>query len=419
MEKRNTGRIRLRILALALSLALVFAAAGTAYGAASEKTSQAVKTETSEKTKAAEKTSTTAKDEANEKTDSEEKTEQTGGGADSGKTEPEPEPEPEPARIDISNLTVSLESYFESATGKEIIPKITSVSGKVTVTVPIETETDDSAVPAENEDSAATDETENDSIKTTTVSKDISFEPEEYEVKYYRIHSYSEEEYEEVTKIIAAGDYRIVVTPKDTETYEGEAFCLFSVMGKPQKLTIAKAKYSLTFGDDAPLLSPKADGDGTGFTFYTSDSSILKVSADGQTKILKPGRAIVTIYTAGTTLSQQAKIQVIFEIKPQKTLWNTAKMKKQASAGKLTWQKQTGVTKYEILYGTSKSFAKSKTKTKTVKGSLTRATLKNLKKGKTYYVKIRALTETTDTREYKRTMTGAWSAVYKISVPKA
>ncbi len=399
MEKGNIAKARLRILALALSLALVFAAAGTAYGAVSKKTSQAVKTETSETTKASEKTSTTAKDEANAKTETAEKIEQTGGGAGSGKAEPEPEPEPEPEKIDISNFTVSLESYFESVTGKEIMPVITSVSGRVTVKLPTETKTDDT--------------------KTTTVSKDISFEPEECEVKYYRIHSYSEEKYEEVTKITSAGDYRIVVTPKDTEAYEGEAVCLFSVMGKPQKLTIAKAKYSLTFGDDAPLLSPKADGDGTGFTFYTSDSSILKVSADGQTKILRPGRAIVTIYTAGTTLSQQAKIQVIFEIGPQKTLWNTAKMKKQASAGKLTWQKQTGVTKYEILYGTSKSFAKSKTKTKTVKGSLTRATLKNLKKGKTYYVKIRALTETTDTREYKRTMTGAWSAVYKISVPKA
>ncbi len=395
MEKSNIAKARLRILALVLSLALVFAAAGTAYGAVSKKTSQAVKTETSETTKASEKTSTTAKDEANAKTETAEKIEQTGGGAGSGKTEPEPEPE----KIDISNFTVSLESYFESVTGKEIIPKVTSVSGKVTVTVPTETNPDDT--------------------KTTTVSKDISFEPEECEVKYYRIHSYSEEKYEEVTKIISAGDYRIVVTPKDTEAYEGEAVCLFSVMGKPQNLTIAEEQYSLTFGDDAPLLSPKADGDGTGFTFYTSDSSILKVSADGQTKILRPGRAIVTIYTAGTTISQKAKIQVIFEIRPQKTLWNTAKMKKQASAGKLTWQKQIGVTKYEILYGTSKSFAKSKTKTKTVKGSLTRATLKNLKKGKTYYVKIRALTETTDTREYKRTMTGAWSAVYKISVPKA
>ena len=349
-----------------LSLALIFAAAGSAYGALSEKAETAEKTETSEKTESAEKSDQTG---------------ETGGSSKDGETEQEPAPAP--AKIDISGFTVSLESYFEKVTGKEITPKITSVSGK------------------------------------GSGSKEISFKPEEYEVKYYRVHSYSDEKYEEVEKIISAGDYRIVITTKDTETYEGEAFCLFSVVGNPQKLTIAKTEYNLTFGDEAPMLTPKADGDGTGFAFYTSDSGILKVSAGGQTEILRPGRAIVTIYTTGTTLSQQAKIQLTFEIKPQKTLWNKTKMKKQASAGKLTWQKQTGVTKYEILYSTSKSFAKSKTKTKTVKGSLTKTTLKNLKKGKTYYVKIRALTETTDTREYKRTMTGAWSAVYKISVPKA
>ena len=387
MDRRNIAKTKRRILAVMLSLALAFAAAGSAYGAVSAKavTSETVKTtdkamaaKTDEKAEATEKTETSEKTESAEKSD---QTGETGGSSEDGETEQEPAPAP--AKIDISGFTVSLESYFEKVTGKEITPKITSVSGK------------------------------------GSGGKEISFKPEEYEVKYYRVHSYSDEKYEEAEKIISAGDYRIVITPKDIETYEGEAFCLFSVVGNPQKLTIAKTEYNLTFGDEAPMLTPKADGDGTGFAFYTSDSGVLKVSAGGQTEILRPGRAIVTIYTTGTTLSQQAKIQLTFEIKPQKTLWNKTKMKKQASAGKLTWQKQTGVTKYEILYGTSKSFAKSKTKTKTVKGSLTKTTLKNLKKGKTYYVKIRALTETTDTREYKRTMTGAWSAVYKISVPKA
>ena len=343
MDKNSMGRKKLLILTLMLSLALAFTAVGTVYGAESEA------------------------EPAQEPVPAPE----------------EPAPMPEPAKIDISGFTVVLESYFESVTGKDITPKILSVSGK------------------------------------GSDGKEISFKPEEYEVKYYRVHSFSEEKYEEAEKIISAGDYRIVITPKDRETYEGEAVCLFSVIGKPQKLTISKTKYALTFGDDGPQLTPKADGDGKGFAFYTSDSGVLKVSEDGQTEILKPGRAIVTIYTMGTTISQQAKIQVTFEIKPQKTLWNTAKMKKQAAAGKLTWQKQTGVTKYEILYGTSKTFAKSKTNTKTVKGSLVRATLKNLKKGKTYYVKIRALTETTDTRGNKRTMPGAWSGVYRISVPKA
>ncbi len=427
MDKRNIGKTKLRILALTLSLALVFATVGSAYGAVSAKASQTQKTAaskavTSETAKTTDKASAAETDEkaeateTSEKTESVEKSEQTGETGGSGE---DGEPAPEPAKIDISGLTVSLESYFEKVTGKEITPKILSVSGTVTISVPVETEAVDKAESAETGDSARTDEAESNRIKTTVVKQEISFKPEEYEVKYYRVHSFSEEKYEEVEKIISAGDYRIVITPKDTETYEGEAFCLFSVIGKPQKLTIAKTNYSLTFGDEAPTLVPKADGDGKGFAFYTSDSGVLKVSANGQTEIRRPGRAIVTIYTTGTTLSQQAKIQVTFEIKPQKTLWNTTKMKKQASAGKLTWQKQTGVTKYEILYGTSKSFAKSKTKTKTVKGSLTKTTLKNLRKGKTYYVKIRALTETTDTREYKRTMTGAWSAVYKISVPKA
>ena len=378
MEKRNIGETKLRILALMLSLALAFASVsvsvGTAYGATSEKDGQ---------------------------------TGESGGS----------EQQPEPAKIDISGLTVTLESYFENVTGEEITPKIKSVSG--TVTVPIETEAADNAGATETEDDAATDKAAGNSIKTTVVKREISFKPEEYEVKYYRVHSFSEEKYEEVEKIIAVGDYRIAIAPKDTETYEGEVFCLFSVIGKPQKLTIAKTKYTLTFGDEAPALMPKTDGDGKGFEFYTSDSRVLKVSAEGQTEILKPGRAIVTIYTTGTTLSQQAKLQVTFEIKPQKTLWNTSKMKKQAAAGKLTWRKQEGVTSYEILYGTSKNFAKSKTKTKSVKGSLVATSLKNLTKGKTYYVKIRALTETTDTRGNKRTMTGAWSGVYKISVPKA
>ncbi len=368
MGKKDIGKKKLRLLTLILSLVLVFTSMGTAYG----------------------------------------------------ETAPEePAPAPEPAKIDISGLTVTLESYFEKVSGKEITPKILSVSGTVTVKVPVETDTADKAESTETGDSAGTDKAESNRIKTTEVKQEISFKPEEYEVKYYRVHSFSEEKYEEVEKIISAGDYRIVITPKDTETYKGEAVGLFSVIGKPQKLTIAKTKYSLTFGDEAPTLMPKADGDGKGFAFYTSDSGVLKVSGDGQTEIRKPGRAIVTIYTTGTTLSQQAKIQVTFEIKPQKTLWNTAKMKKQAAAGKLTWQKQTGVTSYEILYGTSKTFAKSKTRTKTVKGSLTKTNLKNLKKGKTYFVKIRALTETTDTRGNKKTMTGAWSAVYKISVPKA
>lgn len=43
-----------------------------------------------------------------------------------------------------------------------------------------------------------------------------------------------------------------------------------------------------------------------------------------------------------------------------------------------------------MTYSTSKKFAKSKTKTATVKGAAkTSKVIKSLKKGKTYYVKVR------------------------------
>ena len=299
------------------------------------------------------------------------------------------EPEMTPRKTSITTLTVTLDSYLAMATGADVTPKILSVSGEVEL-------------------------------------------PEEYEVKYYRVHSFSAGIYEEVKTIREIGEYKVAITAKDTETYEGEAYSLFSVIGKPQTLTIAKTKYALTAGDDGPLLQPKADGDGAGFRFTSSDETVLTVSENGQTEILKPGRALVTVKTDGTTLFQPAKIQVVFEISPKKVLWDTEKMKTRKSESTLIWKAQEGATGYEVVFCTEKNFVKPKQKpkesaaeyakrtadyvykNKTVKAPTLKTTLEGLKSDTAYYVKVRALTETTDTRGNKRTMEGPWSSVRKI-----
>ena len=250
--------------------------------------------------------------------------------------------------------------------------------------------------------------------QTDGSQEDLVLEPEEYVVKYYRIHSFSEEIYEETETISEIGEYKVIVTAKDTDKYTGEAYALFSVTGKPQKLTIAKTKYTLTVGSKGPLLQPEADGDGSGFLFVSSDSDVVRVLSSGQTEILKPGRASVTVSTEGTMLFQPAEVQVVFEVKPDKTSWKTKAFKRQKSKVTLMWKKQSGVTSYEVAYATQKDFAKHK-KTKTVKENLSKTTLKGLKKEKTYYVKVRALVETTDTRGNKRTIAGPWSSVRKIA----
>lgn len=326
-------------------------------------------------------------------------------------------PEPESRKINIAMLTVTLDSYLVMATGADVTPKILSVSGEIEM--PDEPNAADETLSAPN-------------AAEENALAPLELKPEEYEVKYYRVHSFSAGIYEEVKAIREIGEYKIAVTAKDTETYEGEAYSLFSVIGKPQKLTIAKTKYSLTVGDEAPLLQPKADGDGTGFRFTSSDETVLKVSENGQTEILKPGRALVTVATEETTLFQPAKIQVVFEISPKKVLWDTAKMKTQKAEATLIWKAQEGATEYEVVYCTEKSFVKPKQKpkesaaeyakriadyiykSKTVKAPTLKTTLKGLKNDTAYYVKVRALTETTDSRGNKRTMEGPWSSVRKI-----
>ena len=282
-------------------------------------------------------------------------------------------------KISIDKLTVVLDSYLVMADGSDLTPEVVSVSGQ-----------------------------------TDGSQEDLVLEPDEYVVKYYRVHSFSEEIYEETETISGIGEYKVTVTAKDTDKYTGEAYALFSVTGKPQKLTIAKTKYTLTVGSKGPLLQPEADGDGSGFLFVSSDSDVVRVLSSGQTEILKPGRASVTVSTEGTMLFQPAEVQVVFEVKPDKTSWKTKAFKRQKSKVTLMWKKQSGVTSYEVAYATQKDFAKHK-KTKTVKENLSKTTLKGLKKEKTYYVKVRALVETTDTRGNKRTIAGPWSSVRKIA----
>ena len=282
-------------------------------------------------------------------------------------------------KISIDKFTVVLDSYLVMADGSDLTPEVVSVSGQ-----------------------------------TDGSQENIVLEPDEYEVKYYRVHSFSEEIYEETEAISEIGEYKVTATAKDTDKYTGEAYALFSVTGKPQKLTIAKTKYTLTVGSKGPLLQPEADGDGSGFLFVSSDSDVVRVLSSGQTEILKPGRASVTVSTEGTMLFQPAEVQVVFEVKPDKTSWKTKAFKRQKSKVTLMWKKQSGVTSYEVAYATQKDFAKHK-KTKTVKENLSKTTLKGLKKEKTYYVKVRALVETTDTRGNKRTIAGPGSSVRKIA----
>lgn len=92
--------------------------------------------------------------------------------------------------------------------------------------------------------------------------------------------------------------------------------------------------------------------------------------------------------TTKSTTTTKAATKASNKNKPKKTKIKSVKGKK--NGFKITWKKVSGVKGYQIKYSTNKYFFESLTKSKNVKkAKTTSATVKNLRKGKTYFVKVR------------------------------
>lgn len=286
----------------------------------------------------------------------------------------EPGEQEETVKRDISAYTVELDSYLVMATGEPFTPQVTNVS----------------------------------------LEDKETLKPDNYEVSYYKVISFENEEFEPADEIREIGEYKVAVA--GTGEYCGEAYSLFTVVGKRQHLTLNNTKYKVRAGTSSIDLNPETDGDGTGFEFHNYNPDVIKVSDDGNVKILKAGRAVVIVSTCGDKLYQPASATVVFEISPARVSWDKKEMaalkKKAQSKTQVAWKKAKGATKYEIEYSASSKFkSSSKIKVSALKDI---AGLKNIKSGRTYYVRIRALTEIKDARGNKKTLEGPWSSTLKI-----
>lgn len=80
---------------------------------------------------------------------------------------------------------------------------------------------------------------------------------------------------------------------------------------------------------------------------------------------------------------------------------------------KLTWKKLNNVSGYQIMYATNKKFSKGKKTVNIKKAKTTSKLIKNLKKKKTYYFKIRAYKNVSGKKNY-----GTWSKVQSVKIKK-
>ncbi|WP_028510368.1 leucine-rich repeat protein [Ruminococcus sp. NK3A76] len=193
-----------------------------------------------------------------------------------------------------------------------------------------------------------------------------------------------------------AGKAKVTVTGKGN--YTGTASKEFNIT----KVSIAKATVS-----------------GIANKTYTGKALTQAVTVKVGSKTLKAGtdytvtyknnkaigKATVTITGKG---NYQGTISKAFKINPKKTAVKKVTSPKTKKI-KVTYSKVAGVTGYEIAYSTTAKFTKATTKTVAVKG--TSKTIGKLKKGKTYYVKVRTYKTVSGTKYYS-----GYSAAKKIKV---
>ena len=117
--------------------------------------------------------------------------------------------------------------------------------------------------------------------------------------------------------------------------------------------------------------------------------------------VLTKGSSGHKVYTAKWEKVTKPSKLTLSSVKNVKTKKITVKLKKKIS----------GAVGYEMVYATNKKFTKN---VKKVRFTSTSKTVKNLKKGKTYYVKVRAYkTDSTNSKVY-----GSYSKVSKVVIKK-
>lgn len=207
---------------------------------------------------------------------------------------------------------------------------------------------------------------------------------------------------------IHAGTAVITVTGKGN--YTGTISGTFTIQKADNKIT-ATAKHTKTAKTSAQSLKLNASAKG-GAIKYQSNNKNVTVNTKGTVTIKKNfvGKAVITC-KAGNQDYKDCSARITITVNPAGSKLSQAK---NLSGRKLSvkWKKNSKVSGYQIQYAVNSKFSSAKMK-KISGASKTTATIKGLKKGKTYYVRIRTYKTVSKTPYYS-----AWSTAKKVKISK-
>ncbi len=212
---------------------------------------------------------------------------------------------------------------------------------------------------------------------------------------------------------------KYVITVKFKGNYSGKEKLCFSIL--PQTPSSLRAS---SVSESSVKVSWKAVPGATGYRVYRYNSSLGKY----QSIAFVEGKTSLTVPSLKSGTEYKFRIRAYTETDEDTVLWSgysevlsavtkpAPTILKKLSAGKsqltVTWKAVSGVTGYEIEYSTSADLGKKTTKKTVVKkAKASKMTLKKLKKGKKYFVRIRTFRTVG-----KATVYSAYSAVKSVKV---
>ena len=186
--------------------------------------------------------------------------------------------------------------------------------------------------------------------------------------------------------------------------YSGEKTVTFTIKKGNQKLSGISSDYKKSYNTGFTL-KPKAKGK---ITYKTGNKKVATVNSKGKVTVKGTGKATITVTAKATsTYSKCVKKITVYGV-PKKP-----EMKK-LTAGKkkftVQWKKDKKADGYQIQYSTDKKFKKN-VKSVNVSKKSTKATVKKLKKGKTYRIRTRSYKKIDGKKYYS-----GWGKVKSVKV---
>ncbi len=142
---------------------------------------------------------------------------------------------------------------------------------------------------------------------------------------------------------------------------------------------------------------------GSTVSYTNKKSGSNKVTA-GKTYSYK-----VVAYSGSSTSSKSSAGKIVYQTPGKLTSVKNTSSKKMT----VKWTKRSSVTGYQIQYATNKDFTKNKKSVKASGAKKSSKTISKLKKGKTYYVRVRTYKKVSGKTYYS-----AWSSAKKVKIKK-